>query len=459
MKPVHSNIQLSGDYLNYQDNPLWIRIANYAIDDANAVIPFSKKIAQTEDWTKDFTEAAILEYKRFVYLCCISENGASPSIVVDKVWHMHLLYTTEYWKNFCPSILQRELHHFPNVGGIIDYNKHQDWYLETLILYIRVFKQNPPAKFWRIPPELKSFLQPEPGAPTKNSFQYPPTKVYYLLILAPFLFSWMLFGSFPIPDLPLLQYLLLFLPLILIISWVTARYNKDHLQPNIEKIPQYNRYQLAWLTGGYDNAFLLLVNDLEESNWIKIIDTKGEFKEKFFSLNIASSEAINDRYLTHSQSLFECFNQLPQSSKFSLSQLNLVLSTYLNAICRVETAAKKSQSPIFLLFLIVLATMIWFFPTEETGGFAILLLSIFFVISFCFMIPWIFLRNDQEIMATEIKKQVVFLNGINTLNQKVIILNQFNGISDSSFFKKVGNYFGNHQACGARQPDNTGCGC
>lgn len=178
MKPEFTCVLLDNTHLDYKQSPLWNRIAAYQIDQAEVIIPFSRKLAQAEGWTRRFSLQAIDEYKKFVYLCCISKNGTSPSVVVDKVWHMHLLYTIEYWKEFCPNILDRELHHFPNVGGINDYNKHQDWYLETLKLYINVFRKNPPEVFWRIPNEITPFLLPEQGNKMKITGQYTWKKTF-----------------------------------------------------------------------------------------------------------------------------------------------------------------------------------------------------------------------------------------------------------------------------------------
>ncbi|ULT23316.1 hypothetical protein KUH03_29530 [Sphingobacterium sp. E70] len=69
-------------------------------------------------WT--LQKKAIEEYKKFVYLCCILPDGASPSETVDKVWHMHLMYTQNYWEEFCPEILKRKLHHHPSKGGVTE---------------------------------------------------------------------------------------------------------------------------------------------------------------------------------------------------------------------------------------------------------------------------------------------------------------------------------------------------
>ncbi|SFD26236.1 hypothetical protein SAMN05518672_1011335 [Chitinophaga sp. CF118] len=462
MKPPHSNILLTNEHINYRQNALWIRIENYAIDDANAVIPFSKKMAQTENWTDNFTRDAIQEYKRFVYLCCIAENGASPSIVVDKVWHMHLLYTTEYWKNFCPNILQRELHHFPNVGGIIDYKKHHDWYLETLILYIKVFKQNPPAEFWRIPPELTPFLYSD-----KISATQPPLKasaikiapaVYYLTIVIPFILTWLLFGELPLLNLSVFQYFVLFTPLLFIIRRLVAMSEKRHLKPVIRNLPLYNRYQLAYLSGGYNNAFLLLVNDLVENNWIKIRDTKKEFAKKYFSLIVDQTSAFEDQNFIQPEVLFQSMDHLYNKSKFSLPQLASALSEYLHPIATVQTAAPEKDAILYPVWLALSAMIICCFPAEEVNLFTGFLYGIFFFMWFISIVSWQTPDSDHTIMGRALKKQMRALNNIRTIHQQAIILNRFNGVFDIPLFKKTANFFNDGGNCGATRP-SCGCGC
>lgn len=131
-----------------QNDSLWNRLQSFSLDAQNADFPFSKKLAKEENWTSDFTTKAIEEYKKFVYLCCILPNGASPSEIVDKVWHMHLVYTQNYWEEFCPNILQQKLHHHPSNGGSTEKVKHQDWFQDTLINYQQIFKENAPEEIW-----------------------------------------------------------------------------------------------------------------------------------------------------------------------------------------------------------------------------------------------------------------------------------------------------------------------
>ena len=156
-----------------RNESLWERLQKFSLDNANATFPFSKKLAQEENWSLDFTQKAIEEYKKFVYLCCISPNGASPSEVVDKVWHMHLIYTQNYWEDFCPNILKQNLHHHPSNGGFDEKIKHENWFAETLENYKKVFFKEPPEDIWR-----NQIIKAEPKKFWKKNF-----KLFYLVLL------------------------------------------------------------------------------------------------------------------------------------------------------------------------------------------------------------------------------------------------------------------------------------
>ncbi len=135
-------------FILLENDPLWNRLQNFTLDHPKAEFPFSRKLAKEENWTESFTQKAIEEYKKFVYLCCTLPNGASPSKIVDKVWHLHLTYTQNYWEEFCPDILQRKLHHHPSNGGRSEIEKHRNWFGETLKNYRKVFGQLPPEEIW-----------------------------------------------------------------------------------------------------------------------------------------------------------------------------------------------------------------------------------------------------------------------------------------------------------------------
>lgn len=128
---------------------LWDRIREFSLDASEVSFPFSRKLAKEENWTLDFTRKAIEEYKKFIYLCCVLPNGASPSEVIDKVWHMHLIYTQNYWEDFCPNILKRKLHHHPSKGGYTEQLKHHKWFNETLKHYREIFQYEAPEDIWK----------------------------------------------------------------------------------------------------------------------------------------------------------------------------------------------------------------------------------------------------------------------------------------------------------------------
>lgn len=131
-----------------QNDSLWNRLQEFSLDAPNVDFPFSKKLAKEENWSIDFTKKAIEEYKKFVYLCCTLPNGASPSEIVDKVWHMHLIYTQNYWEEFCPNILKKKLHHHPSKGGFAEKDKHHHWFSDTLKNYRDIFNQDAPEDIW-----------------------------------------------------------------------------------------------------------------------------------------------------------------------------------------------------------------------------------------------------------------------------------------------------------------------
>src|SRR4051812_19409164 len=110
---------------------LWENIRTFAIDDPASDFPFSKKLQQENHWSANFTATAIEEYRKFIFLCCILPEGASPPDAVDKVWHLHLTYTSNYWIEFCRKTLHKEIHHFPSRGGSAEKIKHAGWYRQT----------------------------------------------------------------------------------------------------------------------------------------------------------------------------------------------------------------------------------------------------------------------------------------------------------------------------------------
>ena len=111
-------------------------------------------MARDNQWSPAFAARVIDEYRRFVFLAMVAGHPVTPSDQVDQTWHLHLLYTRDYWGAFA-ECLPRPLHHGPTLGGASEGRKFSDWYSKTLHSYWRIFGEHPPIDIW--PPALERF--------------------------------------------------------------------------------------------------------------------------------------------------------------------------------------------------------------------------------------------------------------------------------------------------------------
>jgi uncharacterized protein (TIGR04222 family) len=126
---------------------LWHDIVDYDIGAGAGSHTFLQRLARENSWDIAFAQAAILEYRRFCYLQCSTDSALSPSRIVDQVWHLHLLYTRDYWRNFCPNVLRRDLHHQPAQGSALEALEFREQYAQTLARYEAIFGM-PCATIW-----------------------------------------------------------------------------------------------------------------------------------------------------------------------------------------------------------------------------------------------------------------------------------------------------------------------
>jgi hypothetical protein len=127
----------------------WQRAEAFEIDDSTAESPFSRVLMEEMQWDENFTRLAILEYKKFMLLSALFPNGnMTPSVHVDTVWHMHLLYTRSY-QQFCKEAFNTDfLHHEPSKGGTAEAGTHKNSYDETLNVYMKMFGIEPLQEIW-----------------------------------------------------------------------------------------------------------------------------------------------------------------------------------------------------------------------------------------------------------------------------------------------------------------------
>lgn len=135
--------------MNTAEQALWSRIDLFQLDDPATAFPFSARLARENGWPKHYALRVIEEYKRFIFLCCLTDSGVTPSDPVDQVWHLHLTFTRSYWVDFCRNTLGQEIHHNPTKGGSKEARKFNDFYSHTRQLYLDKFAQEPPADIWQ----------------------------------------------------------------------------------------------------------------------------------------------------------------------------------------------------------------------------------------------------------------------------------------------------------------------
>lgn len=130
----------------------------FELDEPEIALPFSRRLARENAWTVGFASRVIEEYKRFIYLACVSDAPVTPSDEVDQAWHLHLAYTRSYWDELCETALRRKLHHGPTKGGKREGEKFDAWYERTKAFYATEFDTPPPIDIW--PSSEERFSRP-----------------------------------------------------------------------------------------------------------------------------------------------------------------------------------------------------------------------------------------------------------------------------------------------------------
>jgi hypothetical protein len=130
-----------------KDEALWEKLTELTFNDFESGRFFTKDLAKTERWSEKFAAAVVEEYRRFLYLTQVGDGEITPSVPVDRAWHLHLTYTDHYWHELCGSVLGQPLHHVR--GGPGDAERLLEQYRETLDLYRREFGISPPKEIWR----------------------------------------------------------------------------------------------------------------------------------------------------------------------------------------------------------------------------------------------------------------------------------------------------------------------
>ena len=75
-----------------------------------------KVVNESKEMTNELAEIAEREYKRFLTISLLYPDvGLSPTLLMDIMWHAHILDTVNYMTD-CKSLFGKYMHHNPNFG-------------------------------------------------------------------------------------------------------------------------------------------------------------------------------------------------------------------------------------------------------------------------------------------------------------------------------------------------------
>lgn len=127
---------------------LFERLQGHDLDDPASDLPFTQRLARDHHWSLAYARRVVDEYRRFCFLACVEDEDVTPSDQIDQAWHLHLLYTRDYWGPFSEDVLRCRLHHGPTRGGTSEQRRYDDQYTHTRHAYLRWFGEHPPADIW-----------------------------------------------------------------------------------------------------------------------------------------------------------------------------------------------------------------------------------------------------------------------------------------------------------------------
>ena len=388
--------------MDFRTDPLWIRIDAYQIDDPEAYIPLSSKLAKEQGWSVEFTQRAFLEYKKFIYLCCILPGGASPSKIVDEVWHLHLTYTRDYWRRFCKETLQKDIHHHPSKGGPDEQLKHEIWYEETLKQYEAIFGEPAPADIWSTNaiPKLA-----EPIYYSYNIFFEPGNKWRYALLILPIVFIGLIYDQpnpYKLSGPHFLVFYAILMGVVALIVLLSVIAQKNKLAAIFKvNYPGLSKYEMAFLTGGEYRFALLLIAELVDKRVLSLIERNVYI--------------INYDVLKNIDSPLKGYLLESGADKIFLSQLKMVSAKmgaeyrmkYFSLIFQFEKFT-NSWLPLIIPWVLGIIRIIQGLQNDKPVGF-LLAITIFmplwtiimmYVVNFHACCTWIF-RRDKLFFTSE----------------------------------------------------------
>lgn len=223
----------------------WRRIESHPVGGAEGAEAFVARLAREQAWSLNRARAALIEYRRFVFLACEAGHEATPSAAIDAVWHLHLLFTRDYWEAFSRDTLATTLHHDPGLGGG-DAARHRRQYARTLASYAHWFGP-PPEGFW---PPVK--LAPPQVAEERRvaTTRWRRFGVASALLALPLLASAQASNPLDWNGADFLGLYLVLLPIAFVAGLVLRAGLRRQAQPAVRTIGEMSSMEVAMLAGG-----------------------------------------------------------------------------------------------------------------------------------------------------------------------------------------------------------------
>lgn len=95
-------------------------------------------------WDKQRADLAVDWYKRFLAVRAEGYVGLVPTLDIDEIWHLHILYTKDYRQD-CDRIFGRYLDHQPSDGSSETKKKLRAGFQKTTHLFKVYFNEVPPT--------------------------------------------------------------------------------------------------------------------------------------------------------------------------------------------------------------------------------------------------------------------------------------------------------------------------
>ncbi|MGV3632309.1 MAG: glycine-rich domain-containing protein [Bacteroidota bacterium] len=370
----------------------WEKIKAFDLDYPHDEYCFSLRLAHKNAWTIEFTQKAIQEYKKFMYLAAISDEMVSPSSIVDIVWHQHLIFTKSYTQ-FC-QLIGKRIEHVPSTHNEEEKSKFEQGKRYTQNLYEENFGVQP-KEIWNILEMLDLLGMKKAKMKVRAMIVIGITA--FIFLLSPFFFVLKpLYVQIKNPYF-IWGYLFLIVGLMLFL-WMFNRYKIQRLMKNlkgnalfsdlrIEEIVYLKYRDLAKIIHGHVNKNLddnaLTIVDLRIKPGAKMTERKDqqnlfdkvilELVERFQStpypllyrhlrtksvfINIAKSMRALEKYILKSKFYFRLF----------LFNYIALLFTFFLGVERIQIGLAYNKPVGFLLlilFFFALAVIVFLYNLQ-----------------------------------------------------------------------------------------------